>query len=48
MPELSETERTMLRYALNLAQEAIWLESGFTEEDQTALDSLRQMVGDDT
>jgi hypothetical protein len=38
---LSEAEQTMLAYALDQAQERIWSEGGFTEEDQAAVDSLR-------
>lgn len=38
---LSPTERTMLRYALGQAQERIWSEDGFTDENQAAVDSLR-------
>lgn len=41
---LSEPERTMLRYALDQAQEAIWSQGGFTEEDQAAVDSLRRLA----
>lgn len=41
---LSDAERTMLTYALDQAQENIWSEGGFTDEDQTAVDSLRRMA----
>lgn len=41
---LSESERTMLRYALDQAQEAIWFQDGFTDEDQAAVDRLRRMA----
>lgn len=41
MTDLTEAERTMLRYALDLMQEKIWSEGGFTDEDQAAVDSLR-------
>ncbi|WP_225825640.1 hypothetical protein [Streptomyces naphthomycinicus] len=43
---LSAAERTMLTYALDQAQERIWSEGGFTDEDQTALDSLRRLAGE--
>ncbi|MFD9463499.1 hypothetical protein [Streptomyces sp. NPDC060027] len=39
---LSDAEQTMLAYALDQAQERIWVEGGFTEEDQAAVDSLRR------
>jgi hypothetical protein len=39
---LSEAEQTMLAYALDQAQERIWSEGGFAEEDQAAVDSLRR------
>lgn len=38
----TDNERQMLRYALDLAQEKIWSEGGFTEEDQEALDALKR------
>jgi hypothetical protein len=41
---LSDAERTMLAYALDQAQEKIWSEDGFTDEDQAAVDSLRRMA----
>jgi hypothetical protein len=41
---LSPAERAMLTYALNQAQERIWSEDGFTDEDQAAVDSLRRMA----
>ncbi|AJP04757.1 hypothetical protein TU94_28240 [Streptomyces cyaneogriseus subsp. noncyanogenus] len=41
---LSETERAMLTYALDQAQERIWSEDGFTVEDQAAVDSLRRLT----
>lgn len=41
---LSQSERTMLRYALDLAQEQIWSGDGFTEDDQSALTSLRRLL----
>lgn len=44
---LSDAERTMLRYALNEAQEHIWSRDGFTDEDQAALDSLRRMADEE-
>jgi hypothetical protein len=40
--ELSPVERTMLVYALDQAQEKIWSEDGFTDEDQAAVTSLRR------
>lgn len=43
-PALSEPERTMLTYALDQAQEAIWSEVGFTEQDQAAVTSLRRLT----
>jgi hypothetical protein len=43
---LTETERTMLVYALDQAQEAIWSQDGFTDEDQAAVDSLRRMAAE--
>ncbi|MFE0800105.1 hypothetical protein [Streptomyces sp. NPDC058812] len=44
---LSPTERTMLGYALDQAQERIWSEDGFTDEDQAALDSLRRLAAEE-
>jgi hypothetical protein len=41
---LSDAERTMLAYALDQAQENIWSEDGFTDEDQAAVDSLRRLA----
>jgi hypothetical protein len=41
---LSEAERTMLTYALDQAQEKIWSEDGFTDEDQAAVTSLRRVA----
>lgn len=45
-PVLSPAERTMLGYALDQAQERIWAEDGFTEEDQAAVDSLRRLTAE--
>ena len=42
--ELTKTERVMLRYALDLAQETIWSEGGFTDEEEDAVESLRRLV----
>lgn len=42
MTELTENELRMLRFALDEAQEIVWSRDGFTEEDQTALDSLKE------
>lgn len=36
----------MLRYALELAQEKIWSEDGFTEDDQAAVMSLKRLAGE--
>lgn len=44
--ELSETERTMLAFALDQAQEKIWSEDGFTDADQAAVDSLRRLAAE--
>lgn len=41
---LTEAERSMLAYALDQAQERIWAEDGFTDEDQAAVDSLRRLA----
>ncbi|MFJ8603418.1 hypothetical protein ACIREM_32870 [Streptomyces shenzhenensis] len=41
---LHDAERTMLTYALDQAQERIWSEDGFTDEDQAAVDSLRRLA----
>ncbi|WP_052397239.1 hypothetical protein [Streptomyces sp. NRRL F-5123] len=41
---LSEAERTTLTYALDQAQERIWADAGFTEQDQAAVDSLRRLT----
>ncbi|MEU6527844.1 hypothetical protein ABZ869_01465 [Streptomyces sp. NPDC046928] len=41
---LTEAERTMLRYALEQAQEHIWSRDGFTDEDQAAVTSLRRLA----
>jgi hypothetical protein len=41
---LTAAERTMLAYALDQAQEKIWSEDGFTDEDQAAVTSLRRMA----
>ncbi|MCX5138349.1 hypothetical protein [Streptomyces sp. NBC_00338] len=41
---LTEAERTMLTYALDQAQERIWAEDGFTDEDQAAVTSLRRLA----
>lgn len=43
---LSDAERTMLAYALDQAQERIWSEDGFTDEDQAAVDSLRRIAAE--
>ncbi|GAA3957025.1 hypothetical protein GCM10022384_07650 [Streptomyces marokkonensis] len=43
---LTPAERTMLGYALDQAQERIWSEGGFTEEDQAAVDSLRRLTAE--
>jgi hypothetical protein len=43
---LTDAERTMLAYALDQAQERIWSEDGFTDEDQAAVDSLRRMAAE--
>ncbi|GHI91304.1 hypothetical protein [Streptomyces olivaceus] len=43
---LSPAERTMLDYALDQAQERIWSDDGFTDEDQAAVDSLRRLTAD--
>lgn len=48
LPTLTETERAMLRYALDRAQEQIWSEGGFTNEDQAAVTSLRRIAGAET
>ena len=42
--QLTEAERTMLRYALDQAQEHIWSRDGFTDEDQAAVTSLRRLA----
>lgn len=41
---LTEAERTMLTYALDHAQERIWSDDGFTNEDQAAVTSLRRLA----
>jgi hypothetical protein len=41
---LTDAERTMLTYALDQAQERIWSEDGFTDEDQAAVTSLRRLA----
>lgn len=41
---LTDTERTMLTYALDEAQEHIWYRDGFTDEDQAAVTSLRRLA----
>lgn len=41
---LTETERTMLTYALDQAQDRIWSDDGFTDEDQAAVTSLRRLA----
>lgn len=41
---LTDAERTMLAYALDQAQERIWSEDGFTDEDQAAVTSLRRLT----
>jgi hypothetical protein len=41
---LSDAERAMLTYALDQAQEKIWSEDGFTDEDQAAVTSLRRLA----
>lgn len=45
---LSDAERTMLRSALELAQEKIWSEDGFTDENQAAVDSLKLLAGEES
>ncbi|WP_435246375.1 hypothetical protein [Streptomyces sp. NRRL F-5630] len=45
---LTETERRMLAYALDQAQEHIWSRDGFTDEDQAAVDSLRRLATEAT
>lgn len=45
MPELTEAEKGMLRFALTEAQEIVWSRGGFTEEEQAALDSLLKRFG---
>ncbi|MFI7096810.1 hypothetical protein [Streptomyces lydicus] len=43
--ELTTTERDMLRYALDLAQEKIYSRGDeFTDDDQNAVDSLRRLL----
>lgn len=44
VPTLTEAERTMLTYALDQAQERIWSDDGFTDEDQAAVILLRRMA----
>jgi hypothetical protein len=44
---LTDAERTLLRYALDQAQEHIWSRDGFTDEDQAAVDSLKRIAGED-
>jgi len=44
---LTESERKMLAYALDQAQEHIWSRDGFTDEDQAAVDSLRRLTTDE-
>lgn len=44
---LTDAERAMLRYALELAQEQIWSGDGFTDADQAAVDSLKRLAGED-
>jgi hypothetical protein len=41
---LSDAERQMLNYALNQAQLRMWSVGGFTDEEQTAVVSLRRMT----
>lgn len=41
---LSDSERKMLTYALDQAQEHIWSRDGFTDDDQAAVTSLRRMT----
>jgi hypothetical protein len=43
---LTEAERTMLAYALDQAQERIWSEDGFTDDDQAAVTSLRRLAAE--
>ena len=43
---LTEAERAMLTYALDQAQERIWSEDGFTDEDQAAVTSLRRLAAE--
>ncbi|MFE0472575.1 hypothetical protein ACFW2V_13270 [Streptomyces sp. NPDC058947] len=40
----TSAERRMLTFALDEAQEKIWSQDGFTDEDQEAVDSLRRLV----
>lgn len=42
MSDLTEAERRMLKFALDEAQEIVWSRDGFSEEDQEALDSLKE------
>jgi hypothetical protein len=46
MADLTEAERKMLAFSLDLAQEKIWSEDGFTEDDQKAIDRLRTFTVD--
>jgi hypothetical protein len=41
---LTPDQRSMLTYALDQAQERIWAEDGFTDEDQAAVTSLRRLT----
>ncbi len=43
---LTGAERTMLTFALDQAQEKIWSEDGFTDEDQAAVTSLRRLAAE--
>jgi hypothetical protein len=38
---LSQAELEILTFALDLAQEEMWVRDGFTEEEQDTLSSLR-------
>ena len=44
-PGLSEAELRMLRFALDEAQEIVWSRGGFSDEDQEALDGLKERFG---
>jgi hypothetical protein len=44
-PMLSDGERSFLAYALDLADDAMASEDGFTDDDRAALASLRKLAG---